>query len=79
MQQRQQVQQVLEAEEQERSEYTSQNQEYTQQRDALKQKLTIIIRETEMMEVEIMKESRSMTFGGVEFVIDVFGSFGGEE
>lgn len=59
LQQRHQIQQVLETEEQERSEYTGQNQEYTQQRDSLKQKLTIIIRETELMEVEIMKESRS--------------------
>lgn len=79
LQHRQQIQQVLEAEEQERSEYTRQNQEYTQQRDSLKQKLTIIIRETELMEVEIMKESRSTSVCRTNKDIHGFFSFGGEE
>lgn len=59
VQQKQQIHLVLEAEQKEREEYTSQNEEYAQQRDNLKHKLGIIMRETELMEKEIMKESRS--------------------
>jgi hypothetical protein len=43
----------------ERSEYTRQNQEYVLQRDAFKQKLAALKKETEQIEEEIMKESKS--------------------
>ncbi len=46
------------AEEQEREEYSRQNQEYISQRNNLKQKIVLIQREIDMMEVEIMKETR---------------------
>lgn len=60
VQQKQQIHEILETEQQEREEYARQNEEYGQQRENLKQKLAIVKRETEIMEAEIMKESKSM-------------------
>lgn len=54
------MQEELEAEEKERDEYTKQNEDYTIQRDSLKQRLNFVVRESEAVESEIMKESRGI-------------------
>lgn len=58
LQQKQHVQEMLAAEEKELDENSRRNEEYTQQRNNLKQKLGLIVKETELLETEIMKESR---------------------
>lgn len=60
---------MLAEEGRERAEYTRQNEEYVAQRDALKQKLSLLRRETDCYEMDVMRESRRTGLPGGPLVL----------